>query len=306
MTQPERRARVERAAEAQRLAVSGSALVSVALVALATTLEACAPIPAPRELVVARAAFRRAQTATPDAPVEVDHARRALGAAEQRFQEIGAEPEVSSLAFVAERQAQRAESAARRVRLERELTELTAAAKARAVARDVRAREAEAKARDELARKTRELEAAAQLAGARREAEERAQRATDALRKIATAVRTEPRGVVLTFAEATLFAQGATAPSPGGRAKLDELATTLQRDRPGVRTAVEAHTDNQRSKQQNARLSKARAEAVAAYLAKKGLSGVRAEGLGEQRPLASNSTTEGRLTNRRVEIVLEP
>lgn len=275
----------------------------LALAALGATLGACAPVPAPRELTEARAAYHRAQTAATEAPVELDQARRALAAAERRFEEVGAEPEVSSLAFVADRQAQRAESAARRVRLERELVELTVAAKERALARDARAREAEAKARAESDRRARELEATAR---ARREAEERAQRATDALKRIATAVRTEPRGVVLTFAESTLFAQGASALSAGGRAKLDELAATLQRDRPGARLAVEAHTDNQRSKQQNAKLSTARAEAVAAYLGKRGLSGVRAEGLGEQRPLASNSTTEGRLSNRRLEIVLEP
>lgn len=293
--------RRDRRAPGARVAYTYTHLASLAL--LATSLGACAPVPAPRELTEARAAYQRAQTAATDAPVELDQARRALAAAERRFQEIGAEPEVSSLAFVADRRAQRAESAARRVRLERELTELTVAAKERAVARDARAREAEAKARAESDRKTRELEAADRV---RREAEERAQRATDALKRIATAVRTEPRGVVLTFAESTLFAQGASALSPGGRAKLDELATTLQRDRPGGHLAVEAHTDNQRSKQQNAKLSKARAEAVAAYLGKRGLSGVRAEGLGEQRPLASNSTTEGRLSNRRLEIVLEP
>ena len=274
-----------------------------ALLALAATIGACAPVPAPRELTEARAAFQRAQSSAADAPVELDQARRALAEAERRFEEIGAEPEVSSLAFVADRRAQRAESAARRVRLERELTELAVAAKERALARDARAREAEAKARAESDRRARDLEAAAR---ARREVEERAQRATDALKHIATAVRAEPRGVVLTFAESTLFAQGSSALSAGGRAKLDELAATLQRDRPGARLSVEAHTDNQRSKQHNAKLSTARAEAVAAYLGKKGLSGVRAEGLGEQRPLASNSTTEGRLSNRRLEIVIEP
>lgn len=270
---------------------------------VALTLVGCAPVPAPRELSEARAAFQRAQASAVDAPVELDQARRALAAAEHRFEEIGAEPEVSSLAFVADRRAQRAESAARRVHLERELIGLTAAAKERAIARDARAREAEAKARAESDQKARALESAAR---ASREAEERAQRATDALKRVATAVRTEARGVVLTFAESTLFTQGASALSPAGRTRLDELALTLQRDRPGARLAVEAHTDNQRSKQQNARLTKVRAEAVAAYLGKKGMSSVRAEGLGEQRPLASNTTADGRLTNRRLEIVIEP
>ncbi|HRG97270.1 MAG TPA: DUF4398 domain-containing protein, partial [Polyangiaceae bacterium] len=89
--------RRDRRAPGARVAYTYTHLASLAL--LATSLGACAPVPAPRELTEARAAYQRAQTAATDAPVELDQARRALAAAERRFQEIGAEPEVSSLAF---------------------------------------------------------------------------------------------------------------------------------------------------------------------------------------------------------------
>jgi outer membrane protein OmpA-like peptidoglycan-associated protein len=70
---------------------------------------------------------------------------------------------------------------------------------------------------------------------------------------------------------------------------------------------VEGHTDNQGAHAHNASLAKARAEAVSSYLVKKGVAKdrVRSEGIGESRPIASNSSTEGRATNRRVEIVVE-
>jgi SH3 domain-containing YSC84-like protein 1 len=71
------------------------------------------------------------------------------------------------------------------------------------------------------------------------------------------------------------------------------------------RIRVEGFTDNQGSKEANEKLSQDRAEAVANWLGDHGVDRGRlsAKGYGERRPVASNSTPEGRAKNRRVELV---
>jgi outer membrane protein OmpA-like peptidoglycan-associated protein len=56
----------------------------------------------------------------------------------------------------------------------------------------------------------------------------------------------------------------------------------------------------------NMTLSRARAQAVKAYLLSKGLSEaeIESDGYGQTQPIASNATAEGRAKNRRVQIVL--
>jgi outer membrane protein OmpA-like peptidoglycan-associated protein len=66
---------------------------------------------------------------------------------------------------------------------------------------------------------------------------------------------------------------------------------------------VEGHTDDQGDDASNMDLSQRRAEAVVAYLVKKGVPRERleAKGYGETVPIADNTTKVGRATNRRVE-----
>jgi outer membrane protein OmpA-like peptidoglycan-associated protein len=73
---------------------------------------------------------------------------------------------------------------------------------------------------------------------------------------------------------------------------------------PDVRIEVAGHTDNTGSAAINQRLSQARAAAVRAYLARKGVAPVRmvARGYGPNDPVAPNTTAEGRARNRRVEL----
>jgi outer membrane protein OmpA-like peptidoglycan-associated protein len=69
---------------------------------------------------------------------------------------------------------------------------------------------------------------------------------------------------------------------------------------------VEGHTDSQGSDDLNLKLSEDRAAAVRDYLVSRGVAADRlsAVGVGEKRPIADNTSAEGRANNRRVEIVI--
>lgn len=73
---------------------------------------------------------------------------------------------------------------------------------------------------------------------------------------------------------------------------------------PEIRIVIEAHTDSMGSEDYNSKLSLKRAEAIYYYFTSQGISAnrMKAIGLGETRPIADNSTAEGRALNRRVEI----
>jgi OOP family OmpA-OmpF porin len=82
---------------------------------------------------------------------------------------------------------------------------------------------------------------------------------------------------------------------------LDELANVLKKV-PLWQLKVVGHTDSQGSEIINLTLSKKRAEAVKDYLIKSGVTnGIVTDGFGETKPIADNSTPEGREKNRRVE-----
>jgi outer membrane protein OmpA-like peptidoglycan-associated protein len=71
---------------------------------------------------------------------------------------------------------------------------------------------------------------------------------------------------------------------------------------------VEGHTDSTGSDEYNQALSERRASSVKAQIVSTGMAEaeVRAVGLGETQPVASNDTDEGRQQNRRVVIVVTP
>ena len=71
---------------------------------------------------------------------------------------------------------------------------------------------------------------------------------------------------------------------------------------------VTGHTDSTGTQQHNQRLSEARAGSVAEYLIAQGNNPNRfqAIGMGQNDPIASNTTPEGRAQNRRVEIKIVP
>ena len=91
---------------------------------------------------------------------------------------------------------------------------------------------------------------------------------------------------------------------PESIAILDNAAATLK-EWGEVKVEVAGHTDSVNSDAYNRKLSQRRAEAVRAYLIRKGVAAERltAKGYGEASPVADNKTAEGRFKNRRVELI---
>jgi OOP family OmpA-OmpF porin len=88
---------------------------------------------------------------------------------------------------------------------------------------------------------------------------------------------------------------------------LDAVEFILSRNPQYRRVRVEGHTDNAGNAEANMRLSQERAQACVDYLVRRGVAADRlyAQGFGQERPLGSNDTPEGREQNRRVEFHME-
>lgn len=102
-----------------------------------------------------------------------------------------------------------------------------------------------------------------------------------------------------------LFEIGESRLLPDSYDQLDGLLKMLK-DEPKMTIIVEGHTDNVGDPTQNKRLSLERAYNVREYLISKGIAGFRIQfkGYGDTKPIADNSTDEGRKMNRRVEFVI--
>lgn len=103
--------------------------------------------------------------------------------------------------------------------------------------------------------------------------------------------------------EGANFATGSSRLLAGAGGKLDEVVSAAQQY-PEIDLTVTGYTDSTGSAQVNERLSKARADAVKAYLVGKGVAASRitTSGRGAAEPIADNATADGRAQNRRVEI----
>jgi outer membrane protein OmpA-like peptidoglycan-associated protein len=102
-----------------------------------------------------------------------------------------------------------------------------------------------------------------------------------------------------------LFAYNSHALMPVSYPELDKVAELLLAN-PQLKAEISGHTDNVGGEAFNLELSKKRAESVAVYLAVKGIdrSRITAIGFGASKPIADNSTEEGRTQNRRTEFRL--
>jgi len=103
------------------------------------------------------------------------------------------------------------------------------------------------------------------------------------------------------------FATNSSDLNPGFFGVLDSVVLVLKEfDKTLIEIA--GHTDSTGSDQYNQALSERRAATVGAYLVTRGVLEMRLIelGMGESRPVADNSTPEGRALNRRVELTLVP
>ena len=112
-----------------------------------------------------------------------------------------------------------------------------------------------------------------------------------------------PRGPMLTLDD-VLFDFEDDSLRPEARDIARQAAQWLKKN-PDRIAMVEGHTDHTGPSEFNQTLSERRAQAIRAALLDEGVpySRIRVKGYGMTRPVASNNTREGRMANRRVEIV---
>jgi OOP family OmpA-OmpF porin len=101
------------------------------------------------------------------------------------------------------------------------------------------------------------------------------------------------------------FETASTELAPGSGQTVANLASTLKAY-PNAQIQLAGHTDNTGDPQANQQLSLNRANAVKAMLVSSGISADRIStaGYGQDHPLASNDTEEGRAKNRRTELTV--
>jgi len=92
---------------------------------------------------------------------------------------------------------------------------------------------------------------------------------------------------------------------PGAREKLAKVSGIIL-GHPGLKIAVEGHTDSVGGDEYNMRLSENRANSVRDFLVAQGVpaASVTAQGFGKTLPVADNVSAAGRQQNRRVELVV--
>jgi len=113
--------------------------------------------------------------------------------------------------------------------------------------------------------------------------------------------------LIVTMPQDILFATGSATLTPTLIGDLQDVARSLN-SYPNTTVQVVGHTDNTGDAAYNQRLSEQRAQSVASVLISSGVAPARVQivGRGENNPIASNQTAEGRAQNRRVEIIITP
>lgn len=101
------------------------------------------------------------------------------------------------------------------------------------------------------------------------------------------------------------FVTGKANIDPASKAQISEIAKYLTAH-PEIKLEVNGHTDNTGKADANKALSESRAQAVVAALTAEGVAAdrLKAQGFGDTQPIADNATDEGKIKNRRVELVI--
>lgn len=123
------------------------------------------------------------------------------------------------------------------------------------------------------------------------------------------------QAVKVTFDSGILFNTGASNLSASAQSSLSKFANNVLKQNANMDVEIFGYTDNQgwrnstpeQSKQKNIDLSQQRAQSVSSYLLSCGVPTTQVKsvtGMGEDNPIADNSTATGREQNRRVEVYM--
>lgn len=297
------------------------------------------------ELIAARQEYARASqsNAAVEAPKALSNARWTLTQAEEAHANAPGSQQEKELAYMAMRRAQAAiaEGNARAARRDEEAAKhdlavtgaqaAQAAERARAEA-DAAKAQADAASQQVAAANQQALTATQQAqleAQQRQKAEQdaataqaerdKAQRDLNAaqaerdkalteMRRLGDVAEKADKSLVLTIGSEVMFRSRQAKLLPRAKVKLDQLAEALLQLGSDQQFVIEGHTDSRGSAAYNERLSRLRALAVRSYLISRGVDPgrIRAEGRGEDEPVADNTDAEGRANNRRVEIIVTP
>ncbi|HUL44964.1 MAG TPA: OmpA family protein [Bacteroidota bacterium] len=104
--------------------------------------------------------------------------------------------------------------------------------------------------------------------------------------------------------EGIVFKTGSAEVSSESAAILEKAYNTMNQN-PDMMVEIQGHTDNVGKHAANVKLSQKRADAVKAYLVDKGIAATRitTKGFGPDKPIAPNTTKDGRQKNRRIEFL---
>jgi len=101
------------------------------------------------------------------------------------------------------------------------------------------------------------------------------------------------------------FDSGTTQLTPDSNQTVTDLIS-IMKCYPNMTVQLEGHTDNTGDPEANKKLSVDRAEAIKALLVAGGIDGSRitTAGWGQEKPIATNDTEEGKAKNRRTELIV--
>jgi outer membrane protein OmpA-like peptidoglycan-associated protein len=275
---------------------------------------------APQALGEAERALRQAEAATgntqrihliymADRRIQVARAIAQREQLEREFDRLARERS-DLLVKASQMEAERARQEAERARM---MSQATAedAERARAEAAQAQHREAEsvrtARQASEEAEQAKALAASSATAAqlARREADLALEQADTLRRQLENLqLRQTESGVVVTLGD-VLFESGQTELREEAVASLVEVVDLLQSE-PDKNIRIEGHTDSTGDAATNVKISENRANSVFRALVSLGVEAGRVTtlGMGEDFPIASNETEEGRAQNRRVDVIL--